>query len=87
MREEIEKEKKEAKASGEPKRWLVGNLEASVRAAKKMARPTKLGVAPVKIQNKGKGKKGGNGGGGGGSAGGKKTKSSFSRDLGDKKRR
>lgn len=85
MRDEIEREKKEAGASAGAKTVKGGGVEASVRAAKKMQRPTKLGVAPVKVDAKrGKGKQGGGGGAG---AKGKKAKSSFSRDLGDKKRR
>ncbi|EST05095.1 DNA/RNA helicase, DEAD/DEAH box type, N-terminal [Kalmanozyma brasiliensis GHG001] len=81
MRDEIEREKKEAKGSEGAKTIKGGGVNAAIRGAKKMARPTKLGVAPVKVGVKGKGK-GKNGGGGGG----KKTKSSFSRDFGDKRR-
>ncbi|GAC75254.1 ATP-dependent RNA helicase [Moesziomyces antarcticus T-34] len=77
MRDEIERENQEARASGGAKTASGSSLNASVRAAKKAQRPTKLGVAPVKVAN-GKGAKG---------SGGKKVKSSFSRDLTDKKRR
>ncbi|SPO26622.1 related to DRS1 - RNA helicase of the DEAD box family [Ustilago trichophora] len=90
MREEIEREKKEAQGSSGAKTASGSSLDAGIRAAKKAQRPTKLGVAPIKLINKGKGKaKKGSAGGGGASVGvgGKKTKSSFSRDLGDKKRR
>ncbi len=76
MRDEIERETQEARASGGAKTASGSSLNASVRAAKKAQRPTKLGVAPVKVAN-GKGAKG---------SGGKKVKSSFSRDLTDKKR-
>lgn len=92
MKEEIERERKEAKSSGGAKTVAGGNLDGAVRAAKKLQRPSKLGVAPVKVQNKAKGKKGKSGaggagaGGGGGKEGGKKTKSSFSKDGGYKKR-
>ncbi len=83
MRDEIEREKNEARASEGAMTVKGGGVEAGIRAAKKMQRPTKLGVAPVKAAGKGKGK----GAARGGAGGGKKTKSSFSRDLGDKKRR
>ncbi|CBQ73546.1 related to DRS1-RNA helicase of the DEAD box family [Sporisorium reilianum SRZ2] len=87
MRDEIERERKEASASGGAKTASGGSMESGIRAAKKAQRPTKLGVAPVKVMNKSKGKKGSSSGGAKGGAGGKKTKSSFSRDFGDKKRR
>lgn len=76
MREEMEREKQDARASGGAKTASGSSVNASVRAAKKAQRPTKLGVAPVKVANG----KGANGKGG-------KKKSSFSRDLTDKKRR
>lgn len=84
MREEIERETKEAKISSGARTAPDGNLNASVRAAKKAQRPTKLGLAPVKVHNSASSankRKTTTG------AGGKKVKSSFSRDLGDKKRR
>ncbi|CDR88359.1 related to DRS1-RNA helicase of the DEAD box family [Sporisorium scitamineum] len=91
MREQIERERKEASTSGGAKTASGGSMDAGIRAAKKAQRPTKLGVAPVKVLNKGRRKKSGGGGGaksgGAGGAGGKKIKSSFSRDFGDKKRR
>ena len=76
MRDEIERENNEARASGGAKTASAG-MDAGIRAAKKAQRPTKLGVAPVKLANKAKGKQSGKGG--------KKTKSSFGRDLGAKK--
>ncbi|KAJ1018976.1 hypothetical protein NDA16_004779 [Ustilago loliicola] len=85
MKEEIERERNEAKSSGGAKTAAGGNLDGAVRAAKKLQRPTKLGVTPVKVVNKGKGKKG-KSAAVGGVAGGKKTKSSFSKDGGYKKR-
>ncbi|TKY84733.1 hypothetical protein EX895_005813 [Sporisorium graminicola] len=88
MREEIDRERKEASSSGGAMTASGSSMHAGIRAAKKAQRPTKLGVAPVKVLSKNKGKKGSSSGGGkSGGAGGKKTKSSFSRDFGDKKRR
>ncbi|SPC64397.1 related to DRS1 - RNA helicase of the DEAD box family [Ustilago sp. UG-2017b] len=86
MKEEIESERKQAKFSAGAKTAAGGNLDGAVRAAKKMQRPTKLGVAPVKVANKSKGNKGRTGGAAGGAAGGKKTRSSFSKDGAYKKR-
>ena len=86
MKEEIESERKQAKFSAGAKTAAGGNLDGAVRAAKKMQRPTKLGVAPVKVANKSKGSKGRTGGAAGGAAGGKKTRSSLSSVLRRRKR-
>ncbi|KAJ9479643.1 ATP-dependent RNA helicase DRS1 [Pseudozyma hubeiensis] len=87
MREEIERERKEASASGGAKTVQGGGMDAGIRAAKKASRPTKLGVAPVKVVNKSKGKGGKGKSAGSKPGGGGKVRSSFSRDFGDKKRR
>ncbi|UTT91530.1 hypothetical protein NDA17_000134 [Ustilago hordei] len=88
MKQEIENERKQAKLSAGAKTAVGANLNAAVRAAKKMQRPTKLGMAPVKVANKSKANKGRTGGGGtvGGAAGGNKIRSSFSKDGAYKKR-
>ncbi|SNX85086.1 related to DRS1 - RNA helicase of the DEAD box family [Melanopsichium pennsylvanicum] len=94
MREEIERENKEAMDSLGAKTVSGTSLDAGIRAAKKAQRPTKLGVVSVKVQNKSKAKnqvgsrKSAFGGGATRVTSGNrnKIKSSFSRDLGDKRR-
>ncbi|PWZ00088.1 DEAD-domain-containing protein [Testicularia cyperi] len=76
MREELEAERKENGA----------HVESSIRAAKKAQRPTKLGVPTKKVQLKPKkNRKGGKGASGRAKSGGK-VKSSFGRDLGERRR-
>lgn len=86
MRQEIERERKDASGSAGAKTASGGGMDAGIRAAKKAQRPTKLGVAPLKLANKSKDKQSGRNARPS-ATGGSKTKSSFNRDFSGNKRR